>query len=158
LFVAGGSEFVMSQKLPSIESRLRSARAPRASRESPVLTAFWRRSLYTKIESKKRSPSADDAGRTGSAGWRRWPHQLGNLGYAYARLGQVERATRLVGAESRRLQELQLFIEPTHLRIRELAVAEVRGTLAAERVDELLAEGRAMSLDEAVECALSGDP
>ena len=82
---------------------------------------------------------------------------LGFLAYAYAELGQTERAARLVGAESRLVEELHLRLERFVLELRERTATQVRRSLDAERFDHLLAEGRAMSVDEAVETALRDD-
>jgi tetratricopeptide (TPR) repeat protein len=84
-------------------------------------------------------------------------YQLGCLACAYAALGQTERAAKLVGAESRLVQELDLRLERFQRELRERAAGEVRSQLDPELLNRLLAEGRAMSLDETVQCALSGD-
>jgi predicted ATPase len=82
-------------------------------------------------------------------------YAVGGLACAYAVLGQTERAAKLVGAESRLVAELHLRFERYQRDLRERAAAEVRRELDEERLDRLLTEGRAMSLDEAVAVALA---
>jgi len=84
-------------------------------------------------------------------------YQLGTLACAYALLGEAERAAKLVGAESSLVDELHLRLERHYRDERERAATEVRRQLDAERLDRLLAEGRAISLDDAVQLALSAD-
>jgi tetratricopeptide (TPR) repeat protein len=81
-------------------------------------------------------------------------YALGGLACADAELGQSERAAKLVGAESRLVEEVHLRIWRFQRVLRERAAAALRRDLDAERLDRLLAEGRAMSLDEAVAIAL----
>jgi hypothetical protein len=84
-------------------------------------------------------------------------YQLGTLACAYGLLGDAERAAKLVGVESLLVDELHLWLERHYRDERELAATEARRQLDADCLDRLLAEGRAMSLDEAVQLALSSD-
>jgi predicted ATPase len=82
-------------------------------------------------------------------------YQLGGIACAFAVLGQTERAAKLLGAESRLVEELHLRLERFQAELRDQAAADVSRRLAPDVLSRLLADGRAMSLDEAVECALA---
>jgi predicted ATPase/class 3 adenylate cyclase len=84
-------------------------------------------------------------------------YQLVGLACAYAELGQAELAAKLLGTESRLADESHLRLERYYLEFRRRAHAKARRKVDVERRDRLLAEGRAMPLDDAVQHALSGD-
>ena len=84
-------------------------------------------------------------------------YQLGGLACAYAELGQTERAAKLVGANLRLVEELHLRLERHQREQREHTTAALRTKLEPEFLEPLFAAGRAMSLDEAVQCAMGGD-
>jgi predicted ATPase/class 3 adenylate cyclase len=84
-------------------------------------------------------------------------YALGGLACAYAELGQIRKAANLIGAESRLIEELHLRLERYERDLRDRAAAEVGRKMDAERLSRMLAEGRSMSLDEAVQLALNGD-
>ena len=79
---------------------------------------------------------------------------LSMLSYAYAELGQTERAAKLYGAASHLVEVIRLRLDPHVLELQERAGAQIRRSLSTERIDHLFAEGRAMSVDEAVALAL----
>jgi tetratricopeptide (TPR) repeat protein len=84
-------------------------------------------------------------------------YALGGLACAYAELGKLKRAAKLIGAESRLIEELHLRLERYERDLRDSAAAEVGRKMDAERLSRMLVEGRAMSLDDAVQLALNGD-
>jgi hypothetical protein len=84
-------------------------------------------------------------------------YALGGLACAHAELGQTERSANLIGAESRLIEEFDLRIERYQRDLRERAAAQVGSKIDAERQSRMLAQGRAMSLDDAVQLALNGD-
>jgi predicted ATPase/DNA-binding SARP family transcriptional activator len=69
--------------------------------------------------------------------------------------GAAESAARLLGAGEALRAELRYPLEPVELRLHEQTVAALRRELGEERLAPLQAEGRRMTLDAAVELALS---
>jgi non-specific serine/threonine protein kinase len=82
-------------------------------------------------------------------------YALGGLACAYVELEQTERAAKLVGAESRLVEELNLWWPRPERDLRERAAAEVRRQLDERVMSRMVADGRAMSLDEAIAMALA---
>jgi tetratricopeptide (TPR) repeat protein len=76
------------------------------------------------------------------------------LGAAAAREGQRERAASLVGAFDRVGEEIGWALEPYEARLREETLADLRQQLGEGAFERALAEGAAMTLDEAVAYAL----
>ena len=83
-------------------------------------------------------------------------YQLAGLAGAYAELGQTERAAKLVGASSRLVEELHLRLERHQREQQERTISALRRKLDPEFLEPLLVTGRAMSLGEAVQCAMGG--
>jgi predicted ATPase/class 3 adenylate cyclase len=89
-------------------------------------------------------------------GWKQgvW-HGMEGAGAALALLGDVERAARLIGYGDALRKELASSLEEVEQEVHDSAIAALRGQLG-ERLDALLAEGRALTLEEALECAFAG--
>jgi predicted ATPase len=81
-------------------------------------------------------------------------YALGGLACAYAELDQTERAAKLVGAEARLVEELHLWWPRPERDLRERAASQVRRQLDERVMSRMVADGRAMSLEEAVAAAL----
>jgi predicted ATPase/class 3 adenylate cyclase len=71
-----------------------------------------------------------------------------------AEQGQAEHAVRLFGAAERARAEAGVALSPTDLPFYERGLAAARARLAPAVFDALWAEGRSLSLDQAVACAL----
>jgi predicted ATPase/class 3 adenylate cyclase len=80
---------------------------------------------------------------------------LEGLGSVAAEDGQGFRAAKLFGAAYGLREEIGAPLPPVELPHHERAVAMVRTRLGEERFAAALAEGRAMSLEQAIECALA---
>ena len=74
------------------------------------------------------------------------------------RTGQDDLAVRLSGAVSAAWRSLGVAAQPFEDARRRRLLDAVGARLGAERVQALLAEGEAMALEDAVECALTLDP
>lgn len=84
-------------------------------------------------------------------------HSLEGLAVVDAGAGRLERPARLIGAAAGLQQDMAapLWLEDVRL---EAAMAAVRVGLGACRWDVLVAEGRAMALEEAIAYALASEP
>ena len=86
-------------------------------------------------------------------------HVLGmaQMGGASLGLGRPERGAVLMGASDEALRRLGVDPSPGDTPELERVAAALREELGDERLEELLAEGARISLDEAVELALSDE-
>jgi predicted ATPase/class 3 adenylate cyclase len=91
---------------------------------------------------------------------RRLGHKFGisygltGIAAVRARRDEPEAAGRLMGAADAVVESIDAGFEPYEARIRERALNEIRVQLGDGKTERVLAEGRAMSLDEAVDFAL----
>ena len=69
--------------------------------------------------------------------------------------GQPQRAARLMGASEALLESMGVKLQPNEQRLYDQGVAMVREQLGDETFNALRAEGQAMTLDQAIEYALS---
>jgi len=79
------------------------------------------------------------------------------LAEAFARLGDREKAVRLLGAGDAQLQQSGLALWAEGARRRAITIVELRVALGETRFAALWSEGAAMSFDDAVAYALSGE-
>ena len=79
---------------------------------------------------------------------------LAGVACALARRGETERAAKLLGAESRLAEDLQLRRERHHGEVVESTAAELRKLLGADLLNQLASEGEALPLGEAIDYAL----
>src|SRR5579862_132303 len=88
---------------------------------------------------------------------RRWPAQcaaaLVGLATSSSRVDPAK-AARLVGAADAQMQEIGVERDHYDETRRQRVMATLQARLEAEELDRLLDDGRAMTLDQAVECAL----
>ncbi len=82
---------------------------------------------------------------------------MAQMGGASLGLGRPERGAVLMGASDEALRRLGVDPSPGDTPELERVAAALRAELGDERLEELLAEGARLSLDEAVELALSDD-
>ena len=85
------------------------------------------------------------------------PRSLTSLANVARAQGHGERAARLLGAADVLTAVMSPSVRPSERTESEIAMASVRAELGEGRFAAVFAEGRAMSPDEAVEYALSGD-
>jgi hypothetical protein len=76
------------------------------------------------------------------------------LGMVAAELGRLERAARLLGAAEALREATGTPVQAVDRADRERAAASVRSGSEAKRLDQAWAEGRAMTLEQAIEYAL----
>jgi predicted ATPase len=81
-------------------------------------------------------------------------YTLGGLGAVAARRGAPERAARLAGAAEALREDIGYELEPADRAFRDRYVAETRAALGEAAFAEATAEGRAMTLGEAVRLGL----
>lgn len=81
---------------------------------------------------------------------------LAGLAHAAIAQGHAERAARLCGASEAVLESIASRLEMLERMDYEHTLAMLRDTLPAERLDALLAEGRSLSMECAVEYAMEG--
>jgi hypothetical protein len=74
-----------------------------------------------------------------------------------ARLGAWERAAQLAGAAEALRETIGYELEPTDRAFRDRYLTEVRAALGETALEATMAEGRAMTLEEAVRLALEDD-
>jgi predicted ATPase len=93
--------------------------------------------------------------------WPGWPHYwsaaLVGLATLDTRYGKFHRSVRLWGASDAALQSHGAILETSLEEERAQAMASAREALGDEEFERLLAEGRAMSLDEAIAYALEDE-
>jgi predicted ATPase/DNA-binding SARP family transcriptional activator len=82
------------------------------------------------------------------------PHCLDALGWVASARGQPERAARLLGTGQAAAERAGVILLPIWQGDRDRAGSEARSRLGDLRFGELLDEGRALTLDQAVELAL----
>jgi tetratricopeptide repeat protein len=85
------------------------------------------------------------------------PHCLDSVGWVASAQGDGERAVRLLGAAESAAVRGGVVLLPIWQADRDRAAAEVKSSLGDARFQELLEDGRALNLDQAVALALSED-
>jgi predicted ATPase len=86
------------------------------------------------------------------------PSLLEELARIAERRGAIPRALTLLGAASALRRELPVLLAPADEAHIAHLLADTRGTLPPAEADSLLAEGGAMTLDKAIQYAVSGGP
>jgi non-specific serine/threonine protein kinase len=81
---------------------------------------------------------------------------LTSVAGAMGGLGQPERAARLYGASEALLQTMGARLEPIDLAECERGREVARAQIGSEKFDALLAEGKALTLEQAIELAMGG--
>jgi DNA-binding CsgD family transcriptional regulator len=85
------------------------------------------------------------------------PESLEGLACIAASEGEVERAAKLFGAAQALCDAVGYHHTPEEAALREPYLATTRSRLGAAALEEAMAQGRAMRLEEAIEHALSGE-
>jgi non-specific serine/threonine protein kinase len=83
------------------------------------------------------------------------PHCLDALGWVASARGGAERAARLLGAAQAAAERAGVTLLPIWQGDRDKCSAQARKSLGDDRFDQLLEEGRRLSLDQAVDLGLS---
>jgi tetratricopeptide (TPR) repeat protein len=84
-------------------------------------------------------------------------HQLECLAFIAKALEQAEKAVKLLGAAEALRQRIEIDMNPLERQEYEMEVADLKANMDENEFSSLWAEGRGMTMDEAIELALDAD-
>jgi hypothetical protein len=84
-------------------------------------------------------------------------HQLECLAFIAKSLEQTEKATRLLGAAEALRQKIEIDMTPPEREEYEREVADLKANMDEKEFGSLWADGRSMTMDEAIEFAVDSE-